>query len=570
MGVKHFYIWLKKHHKDCIYVQDTNTGNYHDKNINNLCIDMNGIIHVCAQKVYEYGNYKPPIRFLKNNLKKKKLTLNNQLTLFNEIGNMIEDIKNTVLPSKRIILCIDGVAGCAKMTQQRQRRFNGSLEFDKNEFDKNCITPGTSMMFYLSKYLDWYVKSKISCDPNWKNIEVIISNERVAGEGEHKIINYIRRHANPCESFCIHGMDADLIMLGMSLNNNNIYIFRENEYPKREFHLVDISKLKHKLEIMMKPENTSKFKRNQGVQDFVLMCFMVGNDFLPTIPNLAILEGGIESMVDVYKNIFEDYGHLTRNTRVITNMLNLDSLEIFCGTLSQYEKGHFEDKMMKKDKFIEDPLLEKYTTIKEGKTVVDLENYKKAYYKKKFDIEKEEDIKEVCLQYIKGLNWIMNYYKHGIPNWKWYYPYFYAPFLSDICKYVKNFKHIKEDDISPLSPYEQLMCVLPKCSHYLLPKTISSILESTFPNYYPSEFEVDYSGKRKEWEGIVLLSMVDTKDISTFYNKYKSKLSQKELSQNNNGKSYIYTYSSEFKTNFKSFYGNINDCSVKLKFIDLE
>ena len=49
--------------------------------------------------------------------------------------------------------------------------------------------------------------------------------------------------------------------------------------------------------------------------------------------------------------------------------------------------------MMTKDKFIEDPLLEKYTTIKEGKTVVDLENYKKAYYKKKFNIEEEKDIK---------------------------------------------------------------------------------------------------------------------------------------------------------------------------------
>lgn len=565
MGVKHFYIWLKKNHINCIDIQE----NYHKNNIDNLCIDMNGVIHVCAQKIYEYGNNKPTHRLLTKPKPRPKLNLQNQLKLFNEIGNTIDYIKNIILPNKRIILCIDGVAGCAKLSQQRQRRFNGSKDFNDKEFDKNCITPGTPMMNHLSKYLDWFVKSKISHDPTWRNIETVISNERVAGEGEHKIINYIRKHSNPCESFCIHGLDADLIMLGMSLNNNNIYILRENEFPKKELHLVDISKLKLNLEKMMKCNDTKSYKKNQGIQDFVFMCFMVGNDFLPTIPSLAILEGGIEGLVDVYKNIFNDYGHLTRNTRTITNMLNLDALEVFTGTIAQYEKGFLEDKMMKKDKFIEDPLLEKYTTIIEGKTKVDMIGYKKEYYKKKFDVETDEDIEEICIQYIKGLNWIINYYKHGIPSWKWYYPYFYAPFLSDISKYIKSYKYKQEEDINALTPYEQLMCVLPECSHYLLPNVFSNILKPTYPSFFPKEFIVDCSGKRKEWEGIVLLPMVDTQKINEFYNKHKSKLSDKEISQNIPGKTFVYNYDNDYCRYFKSFYGDINDCKVKLKSIDL-
>lgn len=564
MGVKHFYIWLKRNYSDCIQINDKFTNN----NINNLCIDMNGIIHVCAQKIYQYGNYKPPFKRLLVQKPKNKLTLNNQLKLFKEIGDSIENIRNIILPNKKIILCIDGVAGFAKMTQQRQRRFKSSKDYNNNEFDQNCITPGTNMMFHLSKYIDWFIKSKISNDPNWKHLEVVFSNERCVGEGEHKIINYIRKYSSPCESFCIHGLDADLIMLGMSLNNNNIYILRENEFPKRETHLVDISKLKHKLEIVMKPENSTSFKRNQGVQDFVFMCFMVGNDFLPHIPSLAILEGGLESLIDVYKNIFNDYGHLTRNTRTITNMLNLDSLEVFIGTICQYEKGLLEDKMKHKDKFIEDSLLERYTTIIEGETKVDMENYKKAYYKKKFDIETEDEIKKVCIEYLKGLNWIINYYKHGIPSWKWYYPYFYAPFLSDICKYVKKYKYIKEEDTNMITPYEQLMSVLPETSHNLLPKAFSSILKQTFPKYYPKDFKVDCSGKRKEWEGVVLVSMVDTKDISDFYEKYKNKLSEKEIKNNTESKTVIYNYNNYIKY-FKSFYGDINNCSVKLTFIDI-
>ena len=32
MGVKHFYIWLKKNYNDCIHIVDKN---YHNKNITN-------------------------------------------------------------------------------------------------------------------------------------------------------------------------------------------------------------------------------------------------------------------------------------------------------------------------------------------------------------------------------------------------------------------------------------------------------------------------------------------------------------------------------------------------------
>ena len=91
MGVKHFYIWLRKNFNKCIYVQDTFT----DKNIDNLCIDMNGVIHTCAQKIYEYGNHKP--RFKRLLYHPKKLTLKNQLRLFDEITKHIDSYAGKVL-----------------------------------------------------------------------------------------------------------------------------------------------------------------------------------------------------------------------------------------------------------------------------------------------------------------------------------------------------------------------------------------------------------------------------------------------------------------------------------------
>jgi 5'-3' exonuclease len=44
------------------------------------------------------------------------------------------------------------------------------------------------------------------------------------------------------------------------------------------------------------------------------MCFTVGNDFLPHIPGIEILEGGIDFMIDVYKNTCSSYGHLTKKS----------------------------------------------------------------------------------------------------------------------------------------------------------------------------------------------------------------------------------------------------------------
>ena len=58
-----------------------------------------------------------------------------------------------------------------------------------------------------------------------------------------------------------------------------------------------------------------KFNANTAVDDFIFMCFLVGNDFVPNIPSLAILDNGIESMIDVYKNVGKYYGHLTRISR---------------------------------------------------------------------------------------------------------------------------------------------------------------------------------------------------------------------------------------------------------------
>lgn len=161
-------------------------------------------------------------------------------------------------------MAVDGVAPRAKMNQQRSRRFRTAKEAkevrdkaiakgeelpEEKAFDSNCITPGafshsyilplylnycpgTPFMVKLSEQLRYWVNKKISEDSNWRDIQVVLSGHEVPGEGEHKIMEYIRLSKaqpdyNPNVRHCLYGLDADLIMLGLLSHDPHFCLLRE-------------------------------------------------------------------------------------------------------------------------------------------------------------------------------------------------------------------------------------------------------------------------------------------------------------------------------------------------------
>lgn len=62
----------------------------------------------------------------------------------------------------------------------------------KKTWDSNSITPGTPFMDILAASLRYWCAYKVNTDPAWETMKVIISDATVPGEGEHKIMEFIR------------------------------------------------------------------------------------------------------------------------------------------------------------------------------------------------------------------------------------------------------------------------------------------------------------------------------------------------------------------------------------------
>jgi len=323
-----------------------------------LYLDMNGIIHNCTHK----DNDSPTFRMTEDKM-------------FIAIFNYIEHLFSKIKPQKLFFMAIDGVAPRAKMNQQRARRFRTALDAEQARekaqkigvempkeaaFDSNCITPGTEFMAKLTRQLKYFIAKKVSEDRDWQGVEIVLSGHEVPGEGEHKIMEYIRMakaqpEYDPNVRHCLYGLDADLIMLGLLSHDPHFCLLREEvtfgrkgtqkskELEHQNFYLMHLCIVREYLELefqeLKDPSFMSfEFDMERVIDDFILMAFFVGNDFLPNLPNLHINEGALALMFKVYKRVLPKAGGYINERGVI----NLERLRVLLDELQDVEYRFFE------------------------------------------------------------------------------------------------------------------------------------------------------------------------------------------------------------------------------------
>ena len=219
---------------------------------------------------------------------------------------------------------------------------------------------GTEFMAKLTRQLKYFVSKKVSEDSDWQGVEIVLSGHEVPGEGEHKIMEYIRKaKAQPSYSsnirHCLYGLDADLIMLGLLSHDPHFCLLREEvtfgrqsqkktkELEHQSFYLMHLCIVREYLELEfqeLKEPNMLKFPfdMERVIDDFILMAFFVGNDFLPNLPNLHINEGALALMFKVYKSVLPKAGGYLNELGVI----NVNRLALLLDELSDVEYRFFE------------------------------------------------------------------------------------------------------------------------------------------------------------------------------------------------------------------------------------
>jgi 5'-3' exonuclease len=522
MGIPSLFRTLVKKYPDIHYWNDS-------LEFDHLYLDYNCLIHHCKST------------FVTTDITNTRQIEEEFIThVINYTSHIVCDI---VKPRKLVYIAIDGPVPMTKIIRQRARRYKKvqdslykqkmcdkyNVEKYNDVFDSNKITPGTTFMSKLCSRLKNFIMlgtfSRHLKVQN-KQFSVFLSDANIPGEGEQKIYDFMKNNkGNPTS--VIYGLDADLIVLSMKQQKQGIRLLREPQntsteimelHSNTEFIYFDIDKCK---ESLLDDFGLKMYPSEKIIDDITALTFFGGNDFVDPFVHTKMKDQGFDKLLVAYKktllgldrfliennNInFLFVKHLCENLMsnedlsVKQSMVNLSSrnnhiskktkpAEAILIEMSKYEHSYYVE--------TQNPFHDYY---KKDLYAIDYnlphESWKKQYNKYYFGNIPNND---VCYNYLKILDWNWKYYTdNNPPDWLFHYKYAHSPLCSDLHNYLSN---IDINDITfsynetvPLSPFMQLLIVLPPQNANLLPfafnKIINSLVEQDDPNF-PKKFKLD-------------------------------------------------------------------------------
>jgi 5'-3' exoribonuclease 2 len=651
MGIPSYFSYIVRKHASIIKRLETLP------RVHNLYMDCNSIIYESVRKCGPIGNTSPDYyeteliqdvcRSIESYIRLIEPT-NKVLLAFDGVAPVAKLNQQRERRYKSWFTSV-----IEKQIEEKTREKNGvskahaTIISDQNRgWNTTAITPGTKFMQKLSEMIHVYF-SRVSTlsplsepvfaeitrqgihdndndndndtqieEPNatkttlimqYKPAEIIITTSNKAGEGEHKIFEYIRTnpeyHAKT--DTMIYGLDADLIML--TLNHLHIserlYLYRDtpefihslnSELSSNENYYLDIPQFAKYLDkemrvmtmrkdveeeaaILKQPLYEKPLITSSAVDDYILMCFFLGNDFMPHFPSLNLRTHGLDILLQTYVALFQNTTeYLTRrNMATMEKTIVWKNVKKFISALARIEHDQFMAEHKQRDKqskgmssiygynekggkmsegtnrrnvvvmakstpthgssHLSQPLEDESQiesmvadNIKQFNSIPILDrsveryidpftrNWEYRYYDALFDITFDERWgRDICTNYLEGLEWTFKYYSGACIDWRWCYKYAYAPLLTDLVKYVPS-TDINMLPVKPKSPINeiiQLCYVLPLASHHLLPANVSRKIHTNCMHYYEENLEFKWAYCRYFWEAHTDLPMIHIPDL---------------------------------------------------------
>jgi 5'-3' exonuclease len=545
MGVEKFFNTLVSSYKSKLVTTFNTT------NADILFFDFNSVIHKISAQTISDLNYLYKILLISSNYPSEKLItfFKNKYKLYKDIfylsidfiytpsgiQQLITDIKkiniNTVIiyqiiktiesyinkinNLQQVYISLDGVPTIGKIIEQQHRRYIGEIiNYQISKKINNYNFPDKLSEEYPYDYIKYYNTKfnflKLNISPGTKfmkdlvksiknhnfPVTIQINDDTISGEGEFKIIHFIKLYQNLFfnKKIVIYSPDADMILLSAIIPSTiDINIIRYDQQQNQDLFL---STEIFKLLLTEYIDNTKNINQNI-VNDIIFIFTIFGDDFLPRLESIQV-NLHYEKILDIYKKIYIN----NKSYIIQDNKINLTNLQAFFKELNEIEVPNLLYLYRIKDKIsnIEDLPTTNYIKKKEssfnndpldGKIIntfnKDIHNsnyleekYSITYYlypKKTFYEKHEMNSNNSVDQYINGLQWIFNYYFNDELNYSWYYPYEKAPFIEDIYN-----KLLKLDSIELSSKDTPLLFTPIEQAIYTSPIEITNLLAPKYQN----------------------------------------------------------------------------------------
>jgi 5'-3' exonuclease len=268
-------------------------------------------------------------------------------------------------------------------------------------WNTSAITPGTAFMTKLNTQMNDYCAEKARVIG--ATVEYIYSGSDIPGEGEHKIFEYIRDNAryHKDTTTLIYGLDADLIMLCLNHLHvsDKIYLYRDtpefiqsldSTLSSTDQYYLDIPEFACSLEAVMR-ETTAAVVRGGGgggayisdakteakaaasasaasaasgattkpritpeviaaIDDYIVMAFMLGNDFMPHFPSLNLRTNGMTVLLQTYANMFRESKEYLVERKGGRPTIVWKTMRAFIALLAETEHNRFMNEHKTRDR----------------------------------------------------------------------------------------------------------------------------------------------------------------------------------------------------------------------------